>query len=103
MPPKFTLCIYYGVSTYFQSLKLIVKYKKKNQEAKKKNNKTEKYRKAKENENCGSKNIADHPELIQIYPGLSLMTAVRWNLTEPGIIAVISLNRSSGGNFPDVL
>lgn len=71
-------------------------------EARKKNNETQKYREAKAKVKCTPKNTLYRPEPTQT-PALSLMTAVRWNLTKPGIITVISLNRSSGGNFPYVL
>lgn len=72
------------------------------QEARKKNNKTEKYREAKAKEKCTPKNTLYRPEPTQALE-LSLKRALRWNLTKPGIITVISLNRSSGGNFPHVL
>ena len=75
--------------------------KKKKWEARKKNNETEKCRKSEE-EKCAPKYIAYSPQLTWT-PALSLMTVVRWRLAKPGILTVIPLNRSSGGNSPYVL
>lgn len=74
------------------------------QEARKNNNETKKYRegKGKAKEKCTPKNKLYRPEPTQTLES-SLKTAWRWNLTKPGIITVILMNRSSGGNFPYVL
>lgn len=55
--------------------------------------------KQKKKKNMLRKDIAYQPELTQTLV-LSLMIAVRWDLTKPGIITVISLNRRSSGNLP---
>ena len=86
------------VITKLQYFALNIK-KEKKWEARKKNNETEKCRKSEEK--CSPKYIAYSPKLTST-PALSLMTVVRWRLAKPGIITIIPLNRSTGGNFPYV-